>query len=152
MTISQRMNAIIRDNSFVIFSGQCYFINLFGVDVMQLTSKDIHTSTLFSSCKQTIFIIIMSNSCLYNILLNTLTFLVFRSTVKHLIRVQLCPQAYKLFNLLTTSFIFEHPDNFLINSGFDTRWMIFWILACIKSTFNIVADICIKVISLYLIR
>src|SRR5271156_1681942 len=119
---------------------------------MQMTSKDIHASVLFSFCKQAIFIITMSYSFLYDILLNAFTFLDLLSIIKHLIRVQLGPQTYKLFNLLSTGFIFEHSDNFLINSGFDTRWMLFWIVACIKSTFYIFVNICIKVISFYLVR
>src|SRR5271157_6379523 len=104
---------------------------------MLITSKDIHTSILFSFSKQAIFIIIMSYSFLYNILLNALTFLVLFTTFKHFIRVQLSPRTNKLFNLLTTSFIFEHANNFLIDSGFDSRFMIFRIVTGVKPTFNI---------------
>src|SRR5882757_1405519 len=145
------MNSIVQNYSFVIISRQCNFVKFFSIDIMMVTSNNVHTVILFSFCKQTSFVILMRYTFLNNSFLNAFTFLCFHTIFKHFIRVQLGSKTYKFFNLFTTSFIFKHTNYFFVNSSFYVRWMIIKKITSIKLIFNIPTNIVIKIISMYFI-
>ena len=75
MPISQSVYSVGHNNSFVIVRREGNFINFFGINLMTMTSYDIHFSMLFLPAKQALSIVIELNTPFCNILSHPLHFL-----------------------------------------------------------------------------
>src|SRR6218665_130173 len=95
-------------------------------------------------------LIIVSYPLLDNIFLNAFALLMIFAI--HSIRVQLGSQTYKFFDLFSFGFIFEHTDDFLVNSCFYVRGMIDRVITRIKSCLDIFSNVFVKIFCLYFIR
>ena len=134
MSVSQSVYSIGHNNSFVI-RREGNFINFFGISLMIMNSYDIHFSMLFIPAKKALSVVIELNTPFCNILCHPLTFFIFRA-IKHLLRVKFSPQTNKFNNSLPTSFILKHSKHFIINSCFNSRWMISWVVTSGKPFLN----------------
>ena len=115
---------------------ECNFVYFFREQLVPMTSNDSHRPHLCLSRKQTHLVIFKSNAPLDDGLLNTLAaFLLF--SLVHPVRVQLCPQPYKLSDDLSTRFVFEHTYNLLVASNFYTRGKSSGKITCIKKFVHI---------------
>ena len=85
MSVSRGLYSVCHNNSFVIVGWEGNFINFFGINLMTMTSYDIHFSVVFLSAKQTLSVVIELNTPFCNIPCLPLHFFIFR-TVKHFVR------------------------------------------------------------------
>ena len=134
------MYSVGHNNSFVIVRREGNFIKFFGINLLTMTSYDIHFSMLFLPAKQALSIVIELNIRFCNILCHPLTLFTFR-TIKHFLRVKFSPQINKFNNLLHNSFILKHSKHLTIKSCFNSRWMMSWVVTSVKSFLNIGVDI-----------
>ena len=143
MTINQSVYSVSHNNSFVIVRRECGFINFLRINLMTMTSYDIHFSMLFLPAKQALSVVIELNIPFYNILWYSLAFFFFRA-IKHFVRVQFSSQTNKFNNLLPTSFILKHSKHFTIKSCFNSRCMITCVVTSFKPFLNVRVDIFVK--------
>ena len=137
------MYSVSHNNPFVIVRREGNFIKFFGINLMTMTSYDIHFSMLFLAAKQALSIVIELNTPFCNILCHSLTFFIF-GTIKHFVRIKLSTQTNKFNNLLSTSFILQHFKHFTIKFCFNSRWMISWVVTSVKPFLNVRVYIIVK--------
>ena len=130
------MYSVGHNNSFVIVRREGYFINFFGINLMSMTSYDIHFSMLLLPAKQALSIVIELNTPFCNILCHPLSFFIFRA-VKHFEGVKSCPRTNKFNNMLPTSFNLIHSKHFAIKSCFNSIWMIRQVVTNVKPFLNV---------------
>ena len=145
------MNSIIHNDSFVVDRTQSHFVYFFCVDIMQMRSDDVHLSELFFTAKQRFLVVAVCYRLFDHALFYSFAFLVLVS-VKHLVRIQLCSQSNKFFNLFACCFVFEHSNHFLVYTSSYSGRIIFWIFAGIETTIDIIGYICVDVIGLYVVH
>ena len=74
MSASLSVYSVGHNNSFVIVKSEGNFINFFGINLMTMTSYDIHFSMLFLPAKQALSVVTELNTPFCNILCHPLTF------------------------------------------------------------------------------
>ena len=114
MSIGQRMNSVIHYDSFVVIRTQCNFVYLFCVVVVQMRSDDLQLSVLFFTVDQCFLVVAVCYCLSDHTLLYSFAFIVLVS-VKSFIRIQLCSQSYKFFNLLPAASSLNIPITFLLS-------------------------------------
>ena len=127
MFVSQSVYSVGHNNSFIVVRREDNFINFFCINLMTMTSYDIHFSMLFLPAKQTLSIVIELHTPFVTFFVIPLTFFIF-SVIKHFVRVQFSSQTNKFNNLIPISFILKHSKHFTIKSCFNSRWMIDWLI------------------------
>ena len=119
----------------------------FGMNLMTMTSYNIHFLMLFLPAKQTLWVVIELNTPFCNIFCHPFIFFIFRA-IKHFLRVKFSSQNNKFNNLLHTSFICKHFKHFTINFCFNSRWMISRVFTNVKPFLNVGVDIFVKIFGL----
>ena len=136
------MHSVSHNNSFVIVGREGDFINFFCINLMTMTSYDIHFSMLFHPAEQALSIVINLNTPFVTFYVTPYIF--FFRAIEHFVRVKFSSQTNKFNNPLPTSCI-KNSKLFTINSCFNTRWMISRIVTCVKPFLNVGVDIFVKI-------
>ena len=144
MTVIQSMNSVSHNKSLIIVRREGNFINFFGINLMTMTSYDIHFSMLFPLTKQALSVVIECKTPFCNIFYHPLTFFIF-SAIKHFVRVKFSSQTNKFNNLLPTSFVLKHSEHLAIKPRFNSRWLISWLVTSVKPFRNVGVDIFVKI-------
>ena len=146
MSISHSVYSVSHNNSFVIVRREGNFINFFGINLMKMTSYEIHLSILILLAKQALSIVIKLNTPFCNILCHPLHFL--SSEPSSIFKSKVYLSNNKFNNLFLTSFILKHSKHFTINSCFYSRWMISRVFTSVKPFLNVGVDIFVKIFAL----
>ena len=116
-----------------------------------MRSADVHLLVLFFTAEQRFLVVTVCYRFFYPALLYSCALLVL-VCVKYLVRIQLCCQSKKFFNLFTCYFVIKHSNHFLVKASSYSSRMILWIFACIETTVHIFSYIRLDVIGLHVVH
>ena len=146
MSVSQDVYSVCHKNSFVIVGWQGNFIYFFGINLMTMTSYDIHFSVLFLTAKQTLSVVMELSTPFCNILCH----LYFLSSEPSIILY-----GYSFTLKPTNSTIcfppassLNIPSTLLLSPVFNSRWMNSWVVTSDKPFLNVGVDIFVNIFGL----